>query len=250
MIAWLIAWKCGRDSTGIDPRGADCSGLGFELVAPLGHGDIAPLRLGRAVRGGLLDLLRRLLGRRLRPVRGGRRDALAPVLAAARAAPRLLLRRRRRRVAVLGRRLPVAVSAELLGGEVNRHLRRRLLGLVRLRRRLLGRRRLAGRPGRLLSSTAAARAAPRLLLRRGRRAVLVLVLERLGCLLLLCLGLDLLARGRLARRFLGLAFGRQRLGRLLLLARQGRVGDAVEHALDAHPDALADERRRLGNADV
>ena len=135
--------------------------------------------------------------------------------------------------------------------------------------------------GRLLALLPPARPSPRLALRRGGircglcglfgllgllglldRGRLGLGDERLLCRFLLGVGLlDLAAllgrragglpRRGLPRRLLGLRLRRQRLGDLLACAaHERRVGDTVEHALDAHLHALADERCRRGDANV
>src|SRR5205823_7716072 len=79
---------------------------------------------------------------------------------------------------------------------------------------------------------------------------LLLDVDRLG---LERLGLDAalrLAGRRLPGRLLRLRLRRQRLRRLLGGATdEGRVRDAVEHALDPHLDLLADELRRVADAD-
>src|SRR5436853_1310300 len=113
----------------------------------------------------------------------------------------------------------------------------------------------------LLALASAARAAPGLLLRRRsllgfRRLLAVSLRLSLGLVdnhrLLDLGGLGVLrnrgplARRRLAGRLLGLAFGRERLRRLLRLADKNGVGAPVEHALHAHLDALADKRSRVG----
>ena len=60
----------------------------------------------------------------------------------------------------------------------------------------------------------------------------------------------LLGPARRARRLLGLALERDRLGRRLDAVQRRRVGDAVEHALDAHLRLLADELRGAADDDV
>ena len=129
------------------------------------------------------------------------------------------------------------------------------LGLSLGLRLRLGRRSVLG-GGLALAASAAARAPPSLLLRlllarrfRGRGLRLCGLLRRLLCLLGRLGGGLRLPRRRLARRFLGLGLGRDRALGLRGAADTGRVGGAVEDALDPDLHLLADQRGRVRDGD-